>query len=76
MEHMTIRRAAALCGGQLCGTCDLETEIGKIVIDTRAIESGDLFAAFRGERVDGHDFIQAAFDRGAACCIGERVPEG
>ena len=76
MEHMTIRRAAALCGGQLCGTCDLETEIGKIVIDTRAIESGDLFAAFRGERVDGHDFIPAAFDRGAACCIGERVPEG
>ncbi len=76
MEHMTIRRAAALCGGQLCGTCDPETAIGKIVIDTRAVENGDLFAAFRGERADGHDFIPAAFDRGAACCIGERMPEG
>jgi hypothetical protein len=76
MEHMTIRRAAALCGGRLCGTGDSETEIGKIVIDTRALEKGDLFAAFRGERVDGHDFIPAAFERGAACCIGERVPEG
>ena len=76
MEHMTIRRAAALCGGRLCGTGDPETEIGKIVIDTRALEKGDLFAAFRGERVDGHDFIPAAFERGAACCIGERVPEG
>ena len=76
MEHMTIRRAAALCGGQLCGTCDPETLIGKIVIDTRAVQNGDLFAAFRGERVDGHDFIPAAFDRGAACCIGERMPEG
>lgn len=76
MEHMNIRRALALCGGQLSGTCDPETEIGKIVIDTRAVESGDLFAAFRGERVDGHDFIPAAFERGAACCIGERAPEG
>ena len=76
MEHMNIRRALALCGGQLSGTCDPEAEIGKIVIDTRAVESGDLFAAFRGERVDGHDFIPAAFERGAACCIGERAPEG
>ena len=76
MEHMNIRRALALCGGQLSGTCDPETEIGKIVIDTRAVESGDLFAAFRGERVDGHVFIPAAFGRGAACCIGERAPEG
>ena len=76
MEHMTIERATALCGGQLFGTGNPETEIGKIVIDTRAIENGDLFAAFRGERVDGHDYIPAAFERGAACCIGERVPEG
>ena len=76
MEHMTIERAAALCGGQLFGTGNPETEIGKIVIDTRAIENGDLFAAFRGERVDGHDYIPAAFERGAACCIGERIPEG
>lgn len=76
MEHMNIRRALALCSGQLSGTCDPEAEIGKIVIDTRAVESGDLFAAFRGERVDGHDFIPAAFERGAACCIGERAPEG
>ena len=45
----------------------MKTEIGKIVIDTRAVENGDLFAAFRGERVDGHDYIPAAFERGAAC---------
>ena len=76
MEHMTIERAAALCGGQLFGTGNPAPEIGKIVIDTRAVENGDLFAAFRGERVDGHDYIPAAFERGAACCIGERVPEG
>lgn len=76
MEHMTIGRAVSLCGGKLHGTCNTETGIGRIVIDTREVQKGDLFAAFRGERVDGHDFIPAAFDRGASCCIGERVPEG
>ena len=47
-----------------------------MVIDSRAIEPGDLFVAYKGERVDGHDYIAAAFDRGAACCLAERVPEG
>ena len=39
MEHMTIERATKLCGGQLFGTGNPETEIGKIVIDTRAVEN-------------------------------------
>ena len=76
MEHMTIRAAAEACGGTLCGTVDESIEVGRITIDTRAIEPGDLFAAFRGERVDGHNFIGTAFDLGASCCIGEYVPEG
>ena len=76
MQNMTIGRAAGLCGGTLCGAGDEHAPINKIVIDTRVVEEGDLFAAFRGERVDGHDYIPAAFDRGAACCVAERVPEG
>ena len=32
------------------------------------VKPGDLFAAYRGERVDGHDYIAAALERGAACC--------
>ena len=76
MEHMTIRTVAAACGGALHGAADDRLEVGRITIDTRAIEAGDIFVAFRGERVDGHDFIGNAFERGAACCIAERVPEG
>ena len=30
-------------------------------IDSRAVEPGDLFVAFRGARADGHDFVEAAF---------------
>ena len=73
---MTIERAARLCGGRIAGACEPETELGAIVIDSRAVRPGDLFAAYKGERADGHDYIAAAFGRGAACCLAERVPEG
>lgn len=76
MDGMTIRRAAQACGAKLCGTGDVERPLGRAVIDSRAVQEGDLFVAYRGERVDGHDYIAAAFERGAACCLAERVPEG
>lgn len=76
MDGMTMRKAALACGGRLCGAGDFERELGRAVIDSRAVQPGDLFAAYRGERVDGHDYIAAAFERGAACCLAERVPEG
>ncbi|MCI7135990.1 MAG: UDP-N-acetylmuramoyl-tripeptide--D-alanyl-D-alanine ligase [Candidatus Limivicinus sp.] len=76
MRGMTISRAAAVCGGQLCGEGDFGAELGSVVIDSRAVSAGDFFVAYKGERVDGHDYISAAFDRGAVCCLAQRVPEG
>ena len=46
------------------------------VIDCRAVRAGALFAAIPGERVDGHDYIGKAFDRGASCCLAQRGPAG
>ncbi len=37
--------------------------------DTRAIERGAAFLALRGERFDGHAYVEEAFARGAACAI-------
>lgn len=76
MREMTISRAAAVCGGRLCGEGDFGAELGSVVIDSRAVSAGDFFVAYKGERVDGHDYISAAFDRGAVCCLAQRVPEG
>ena len=76
MRGMTISRAAAVCGGRICGEGDLGAELGSVVIDSRAVSAGDFFVAYKGERVDGHDYISAAFDRGAVCCLAQRVPEG
>ncbi|SPD73622.1 UDP-N-acetylmuramoyl-tripeptide--D-alanyl-D-alanine ligase [uncultured Desulfobacterium sp.] len=39
--------------------------------DSRNIRQGDLFWALRGERFDGHDFAQKAFDQGAAGAVVE-----
>ena len=76
MKGMTIRRAVQICGGELLGRGGFDTELGKVVIDSRAVEPGDFFVAYKGERADGHDYISAAFDKGAVCCLAQRVPEG
>ena len=76
MKGMTIEKALRACGGRYCGEGGLGTELGRVVIDSRQILPGDLFVAYRGEKADGHDYISSALDRGAACCLAERVPEG
>ncbi|MEM7628925.1 MAG: UDP-N-acetylmuramoyl-tripeptide--D-alanyl-D-alanine ligase [Planctomycetota bacterium] len=51
-----------------------------VAIDTREIGPGQVFVALRGERTDGHAFLQAAHDAGAgAALIDDRaatVPAG
>ena len=76
MTGMTIEKALKACGGRYFGSGELTAELGRVVIDSRETAPGDLFVAYRGEHSDGHDYISAALDRGAVCCLGERVPEG
>src|SRR5476649_151390 len=38
-------------------------------IDTRTLRPGDLFFAIRGERLDGHDYVQAALQAGAVAAV-------
>jgi UDP-N-acetylmuramoyl-tripeptide--D-alanyl-D-alanine ligase len=38
-------------------------------IDSRTINKGDLFFAVRGERLDGHDFVDAALEKGAIAAV-------
>jgi UDP-N-acetylmuramoyl-tripeptide--D-alanyl-D-alanine ligase len=41
--------------------------------DSRTVAPGALYVALRGERFDGHDFVAAARDSGAAAALVERV---
>lgn len=42
-------------------------------IDSRTVAPGELFFAVRGERLDGHDFVTAAFERGAVAAVVSRA---
>jgi len=38
-------------------------------IDSRTVGKGELFFAVRGERLDGHDFVDAALEKGAVAAV-------
>ncbi len=38
-------------------------------IDSRTVRAGELFFAVKGERLDGHDFVAAALERGAVAAV-------
>jgi UDP-N-acetylmuramoyl-tripeptide--D-alanyl-D-alanine ligase len=59
----------ALTGRKVPGARQLLTDA---VIDSRLVIPGALFVALQGERADGHEFVSAAFERGAAVAILER----
>jgi UDP-N-acetylmuramoyl-tripeptide--D-alanyl-D-alanine ligase len=42
-------------------------------IDSRTVGAGELFFAVRGERLDGHDFVLAAMERGAIAAVVSRA---
>ena len=75
MRGLSVSDAAAIVGGELHGSDNSDSEILGVAIDSRKVEAGFMFAALKGERVDGHDYMNKAFELGAACCIAERVPE-
>lgn len=49
--------------------------ISSITTDTRKIGKGDVFVALKGERFDGHDYLEAAVRDGAAAVVVSRAPK-
>ena len=71
---MDTATAAHAVGGHVVGE---SVRFSRVVTDTRTLVPGDLFVALPGERVDGHDFVPAAFERGAVAALvaARRAPE-
>ena len=66
---MELFEAALATGGTALGG---NPRIEGVSTDTRTVAGGELFIALKGERFDGHDFVQAAIGRGAAAVMVER----
>ncbi|CAM3553679.1 UDP-N-acetylmuramoyl-tripeptide--D-alanyl-D-alanine ligase [Parendozoicomonas haliclonae] len=62
----TLSELAGALPGQLLGS---DATITSISIDTRTVEPGQLFVAIKGPNFDGHNYVQAALDKGAAGVI-------
>ena len=57
-------------------TADLELEISGVSYDSRATKPGDLFVAMTGFATDGHRYIAAALEKGAAAVLCQQSPAG
>lgn len=73
--EMTLGALAEVCGGKLFlkGLCS-STSFSYIATDSREVDAETLFAAMRGERVDGHDYMEKAIALGGKVFLCERIP--
>jgi UDP-N-acetylmuramoyl-L-alanyl-D-glutamate--2,6-diaminopimelate ligase len=60
---------------------DPQLDVSALVVDSRRVTPGALFVAVRGERVDGHLYVESAVRRGAVAVVVEEsraqsVPRG
>lgn len=69
MIERPLSEIAAAVRGTLRGPDAVVSAVG---IDSRAVGPGSLFVAIAGERVDGHDFVADAFERGAVAAVVHR----
>ena len=70
MIALTLAEVATAVGGTLHDAPDPQAEItGPVVVDSRQVQPGGLFAAVPGEHVDGHDFAAGAVADGAAAVL-------
>lgn len=75
LAQWTVSHLLAASGGRLIGMDTPEMLVG-ISTDTRSLQTGDVYLALRGESFDGHDFVQAAVDKGAGALIVDQEPTG
>ena len=71
MTLWSAKEAEEATGGRAIG----DWHVTGVSIDTRTLQSGDLFIALKAAR-DGHDFVADALAAGAGAALVSRVPEG
>ncbi len=73
---LTLAEAAVGAGAVLEAPASVQNAgalvAGGYSIDSRTVAPGELFFAVRGERLDGHDFVAGAIERGAVAAVVSR----
>ena len=68
MERLTIKEIIKAVRGELIYGSRRGEIIG-VSIDSRTIKKGEIFFALKGERCDGHDFLEQAIEKGAKAAV-------
>lgn len=71
MIQTDLDHVAEVTGGAVHG--DGALTVDSVVIDSREVRPGALFAALVGDHVDGHEFASAAVEDGATAVLAARV---
>jgi UDP-N-acetylmuramoyl-tripeptide--D-alanyl-D-alanine ligase len=69
MPTLTFRDLAAMTGGQVIQGGDVVTR--SVVIDSREVKTDSVFFAIKGERLDGHTFLDQALKTGQGAIVSE-----
>ncbi|MEZ5828295.1 MAG: UDP-N-acetylmuramoylalanyl-D-glutamyl-2,6-diaminopimelate--D-alanyl-D-alanine ligase [Hyphomicrobiales bacterium] len=70
----TLGEIVAATGGACAGKSN--APVTGFSIDSRSLVPGEGFIAIRGENRDGHGFVAAALEAGAACAVVDQTSEG
>ncbi len=73
--RLSIAEIIDVTGGKaVVAASDAQASACAVTWDSREAGEGCLYVALPGERVDGHDFVEAAIRAGAACALVSREP--
>jgi UDP-N-acetylmuramoyl-tripeptide--D-alanyl-D-alanine ligase len=72
MDPLSLTFIAQSCSGEI-RPGNAEVRVRRLCSDTRKVEPGDLFVALKGERFDGHDYLNEAAQRGAVALLVNRA---
>jgi UDP-N-acetylmuramoyl-tripeptide--D-alanyl-D-alanine ligase len=74
MKPISLEKIAEVTGGTYHGSeSEKTTLIANVVKDNREAADGSLFVCIPGAKVDGHDFADSAYEKGAVCCLAEKT---
>lgn len=67
--HVTLEHLISILGASFQNLSDLSLIANGITTDSRTVKPGEIFLALRGDKFDGHDFVQSAIAQGAIAAI-------
>jgi UDP-N-acetylmuramoyl-tripeptide--D-alanyl-D-alanine ligase len=75
-DNLQVLWDAATIARVVKGQASGDFAVSGVEIDSRDVQPGDLFFALKGEAMDGHRFVEAAFAKGAAAVVVDRPVDG